>query len=330
MGITCAIAARLAKSKWIEARELNRMFKQATKTYSMMYDDALPEHLATLVELECDDVLNSGVLQRAHNLAFRQDTAYGVDALDSIDAMDSVVFDSAVASPMDAVAAWWSTQTLHQVLTATLSKDDEGLASRGESLELAIKSAPVGSEARARAIVARAVLADQHRGSNIAAALRTLGRDKMGAPKGDASSIMASGRSSSSDANLELAICCATAIAHLKRSRNKATNNLRGLRFIDSISIPREPSRMSLLAFTATLELAEQLYQHKAAAETYSNSLERLSSALRIWIGGPCGEQCGVDAEVRHRVVDRCLTITKELVGMEIDTGYCSQSEPDC
>lgn len=329
MGIVSAIASNLATSKWNEARQLNRMFKQASKTYSTLYDDALPEHLATLVEQECDDVLTPDVLQRAHNLAFHKETGNGIDARDSIDAMDSVVFDSALGSPLDAVAAWWSTLTLHQALTATLSKSESGLATRDENLQLAIKAAPVGSETRVRAIVARAALADQHRGSNIAAAIKVLGTDKMGVPNKDDTSIIESG-SSSTDPNLQLTIRCATAIAHLKRSRAKASTDLRGLRFINDIAIPNVPSTMSLLAFAATLELAEQLYQHKTAAETFSNSLERLSGTLRIWIGGPSGDKCGVDAEVRHQVVDRCLSITKDLVGMEVDAGYCSQSEPDC
>lgn len=329
MGVIGAIAAKFATSKWNEARQLNQMLKQASKAYSTLYDDALPEHLATLVELECDDVLNSDVLQRAHNLAFHKDTGHGIDAEDSIDAMDSVVFDSALGSPLDAVAAWWSTQALHQALTATLSKRESALASRDENLQLAIKTAPVGSEARVRAIVARAALADQHHGSNIAAAIKILGTNKMGVPQNHDSSIIESG-GYANDSNLQLAICCATAIAHLKRSRAKATTDLRSLRFINDISIPRGPSSMSLLGFTATLELTEQLYEHKTAAETFSNSLERLSGALRLWIGGPSGDHCGVDAEVRHLVVDRCLSITKDLVGMEVDTGYCSQSEPDC
>lgn len=329
LGIIGAIASAFATSKWNEARQLNRAFKQASKTYSTLYDDALPPHLATLVELECDDVLNSDVLQRAHNLAFHRETEYGIDAEDSIDAMDSVVFDSALGSPLDAVAAWWSTQALHQALTATLSKSEGGLALRDENIQLAIKTAPVGSEARVRAIVARAALASQHRGSNIAAAIKILGTDKMGVPQKDDSSILES-ESHSVDPSLQLAIRCATAIAHLRRSRAKATTDLRGLRFINDIAIPREPSTMSLLGFAATLELTEQLYEHKAAAETFSNSLERLSGSLRLWIGGTSGDQCGVDAEVRHQVVDRCLGITKDLVGMEVDTGYCSQSEPDC
>jgi hypothetical protein len=44
-------------------------------------------------------------------------------------------------------------------------------------------------------------------------------------------------------------------------------------------------------------------------------------------MGGPSGSERGVDADVRHKVVDRCLNITKNLVGMEVDTGYGTLSE---
>lgn len=325
LGVVSNVAATLARSKWNQARQLNSMFKQASKAYATQYDDALPEHLATLVEQECDDVLNHEVLQRAYNLAFNRDTKFGIQ--DSIEAMDSVIFDSAIGSPLDAVAAWWSTQTLHQALTATIARDTVGLESRDDNLEAAINAAPVGSEARVRAIVARAALCDNHRGSNIATAALTLGTDKLGIPQGPDS--IQSG-SYVGNPDLQLSLRCATAIAHLKRSHTKENSDLRGLRFIDAITISKEPSVMSLLGFAATLELAEQLFEHKAAAETFSSSLERLAGSLRIWIGGTSGDACAIDAEVRHEVVDRCLSITKSLVGMDVDHGYCSQSEPDC
>jgi hypothetical protein len=90
---------------------------------------------------------------------------------------------------------------------------------------------------------------------------------------------------------------------------------------------PSVVSSMSLLGCTAAFQLMEVLFEHKDAAGQFGLTLERLAGNLRLWMGGPSGSERGVDADVRHKVVDRCLDITKNLVGMEVDTGYGTLSE---
>jgi hypothetical protein len=145
------VAANLARSQWNQARQLNRMLGAAAAAA----EDALPEHLAALLEQDCDDVFNDVIVQRAHNLAWNLPTTE--DITEKIDGMDSVVEDAAVRSPMDAVAAWYSNLVLHRVLVASLARP-----CRREDLQddiaLAIKVAPIGSNALIRALVARAVL----------------------------------------------------------------------------------------------------------------------------------------------------------------------------
>ena len=324
LGATNAIAAALARAKWNEARNLSRRLSEACRSASVRHEDELPEHLAYLVEQPCDDVLNPELIQRAHNLAFNKDTRYGLE--DPIDGMDSVVDDISIGSPMDAVSAWWSTQVLHEALTETLDRSEEGPAARDSKVEMAIHTAPVGSVAQARAIVARAALSEQHRGSNIALALQTIGTDSCETPLATTSIVGSDSCVSSPD--LCLALRCATAIAHLRRSETRDAG-LKDLQIIESIMIPRDPSAMSLLGFTTVMELIEEYFEHKSAAETFSRSLERLAGGLRMWIGGSAGDNCGLNPNVRHKVVDRCLGITKSLVGMEVDTGYGSLSETE-
>ena len=324
-GLTNATAARLARSRWNEARQLNQTLAEMRQTTSVQHDDELPEHLAYLVEQPCDDVLNGDLIQRAHNLAFNQDTKYGVE--NPFDGMDSVVEDTSIGSPMDAVSAWFSTQILHEALTITLSRGEEGPLSRDTKAQLALHTAPVGSVAQARAIAARAALSDRHRGSNIALALQTIGNDKSESSMAPGVAIVGS-EPSPATPDVRLALQCAVAIAHLHRSDQKGSN-VKDLRIIESISVPRDASAMSLLGFTAVMELIDQVFEHKFIAETFSTSLERLAGGLRLWMGGSAGDDCGINANVRHKVVDRCLSITKSLVGMELDTGYGSLSDDE-
>jgi len=57
--------------------------------------------------------------------------------------------------------------------------------------------------------------------------------------------------------------------------------------------------------------------------------------AIRMWVGGDSGGACGVEPHTRGQIVERCLVISKKLVGMyedkdiEIDAGYHTQSDAD-
>jgi hypothetical protein len=337
LGSVNILAAKLARSKWNEARKLNQLLSQLRQD-GAPHDDELPEHLALLVQQECDEVLNGEIVQRAHNLAFNMNTTHAVQV--ATDGMDNVVADTAIGSPMDGVAAWWSTQTLHNVLITSLAKDDEeALGKRAGGLEIAIKTAPIGSLAQVRAIVARAVLIDKSRGASIAVALQAMGLDhaqgalsihnteNIEVPISKSSGIIdASYHGGNTD--LRLALRCAMVIAHLRRYASVGGSPPDGLRLLYTIGVPLA-SPMSLLGCASSIEVMERLFDHKAAAETFQSSLERLAGSLRLWIGGPPGEHCGVDSGVQHKVVDRCLAITKSLVGMELDTGYGSMSESE-
>jgi hypothetical protein len=325
-GIVNSIAAKLAKSLWNEARSLNRLYMEGSQSSGFQHEDEMPEHLARLVEHECNDVLNNSIIQRAYNLAFNDDTTRNVE--DIIDGMDAIVEDAAIGSPLDAVAAWWSTQVLHRALAATLDKSEEQLARRAENLDSAIQTAPIGSVAQVRAVVARAVIVNEKRGANIAAALQTVGADLVDSTLGKSMSLIDSA-SYSSCPDIRMSIQCAMAIAHLTRMENADKPDLLALRLAETIVFPRSSSTMSLLSCTAAVELMEKLFAHKEAAETFSNSLERLAGSLRHWVGGSSANKCGLTSEVRHKVVERCLNITKTMVGMEIDTGYGSLSDEE-
>ncbi|KAL0941859.1 helix-loop-helix DNA-binding domain-containing protein [Colletotrichum truncatum] len=325
-GLHNTVAKKLARSLWNEARSLNRVLSQLRRN-SEQVDDDLPEHLAALIEQECDDVLNNTVIQRAYNLAWNLPTTEGV--AEHNDGMDSVVDDQAVRSPLDAVAAWRSSQTIHRALITSLEADkDDGDAPRVVStcLDTALKTAPIGSSVQSRALVARAVLVDDKRGANIAAALQNI------QPSGEQKSLsqiaaIVDSSSTVQSPDVQMALKCAMAIAHLQRAKSTAAYPQEGLRLVEKIARPSATANMSLLGCTALFKLMEELFARQPSTESFSTSLERLAGSLRIWIGSAPGEKCGLEQDVRHKMVDRCLSITKSVVGMETDTGYGSMSE---
>ncbi|KAG3194781.1 hypothetical protein PC129_g24895, partial [Phytophthora cactorum] len=238
------------------------------------HEDELPDHLAVLVEQDCDDVLNDDVVQRAHNLAFNTETDYNVVA--RMDGMDAVVDDGTIGSPMDATDAWWSIRTLNRILVASVAKGEEGLRSSAEDLNRAIKAAPFGSTAQVRAIVARAVLIDKSRGANIVAALQSIGTDRKDTMVLASTTIIDSSLQASTP-DLRIALRCAMAIAHLRRIESTGGTPNQSLRMVESIMTRSNMSQMSLLGCTAAILLMDELYEHMSAVELFQPSLERLA-----------------------------------------------------
>ncbi|KAI0506046.1 helix-loop-helix DNA-binding domain-containing protein [Xylaria bambusicola] len=331
------IAAKVARSKWNEAKQLNRLITQMRRNGQETADDDLPDHLAALLEQDCDDVLNAAIIQRAHNLAWNRATEY--NAIGSIDGMATVIDDAAVRSPMDAVAAWWSSMTLHGVLTTSLlASNDEGEDNDASlhidhEVSLAIRTAPIGSVAQQRALVTRALLSDEKRSINIVAALQAIGPVTAVLTSSDASD------SSSPEApttplkelpsslvttnELRTSLLCAMAIAHLQKySPPDEPVNIYGV--ISQIQPARD---MGLLGYTAAYKLMDRLAKHEFAAEACASTLERLSGHLRIWTG----KECALEPDIRHRIVGRCLAVTRVIVGMnfDTDTGYGSMSDTE-
>ncbi|TQV97531.1 hypothetical protein V2A60_006717 [Cordyceps javanica] len=310
------IAAKLARARWNNARQLNQLLIQLRTDPTKPHEDELPEHLVALVERDCDDVLTDAVVHRAHNLAFHNDTTEGVAS--NIDGMNSVVHDAYVVTPLDAAAAWWSTCLLHDVHAEAL---DTKRINR-EDLDTAFDVAPPSSIAKLRASLACAALVDESRGASIASSVALLGTERLETPKHNSKLIIGSSVHDSNP-DLLLTLRCAVAIGQLARGQDAAVTPSHSLRIINASLRPTSASSVTLLGFTAVMTLLERIMaQRRGDNDAVDIPLEKLAASLRIWIGGPCGSNAGIDTDIRAKVVQRCLAITKSLVGMDVDQGY--------
>jgi hypothetical protein len=311
------VAAKLARWKWNEARDLQRLMASTNQ------DGALPAYLAALLEQECDDVLVDSIGQRAYNLTWNLPTAENTRGANDI--MDCVVEDPAIGTPLDAVAAWFSSLALQRALAKSLvAKDTDAEAQKAisDDLALAIKTSPIGSSAQIRALVARAVIVKEKRGASIAASLQALGPLQMTGEK-TAANLINTSASMDSIPDVRMSIRAAMAIAHIERFPSPS-NPEAAHRIIASIRL----NKMTLLGFTAVFKLMESINDHKDVALSCASSLEAFAGVLRIWIGGKEGEASGLDRDEKHILVERCLGITKRILGVE-DAGYASMSEEE-
>ncbi|KAK8085035.1 sterol regulatory element-binding protein cleavage-activating protein [Apiospora hydei] len=335
LGIVNTFASKLARAKWNEAKHLHRLLTQLRRGGRDQSEDELPDHLAMLLEQDADEVLDTSIIQRVHNLAWNRPTAH--NAIGVTDGMDTVVEDAAILSPMDAVAAWWSTMTLQTALTNSLLVREEENGDIKQLVEdgitLAIRTAPVGSVAQNRALVARAVFFNEKRGANIAAVIQAIGplanstfvnELAEAAPSSPTTPQVKVSQTVLSEAEIYMCLQCAKSIAHLQRyGPPEEPTDVYSI-IEDDINVSDE---MSLLGYASAFTLMERLAGHEFAAEACSGALERLSGSLRIW----AGKDLWLEQEVKQEMVERCLAVTRAVVGMnmETDTGYGSMSGSD-
>lgn len=329
-GLANVIACKLARTQWNGARRLNQMLKQIRDDPEIPHEDELPDHLAVLAELECDEVLSKAVVQRAHNLAFNRHTDHLIESV--IDGMDSVVSDVYISSPMDAVAAWWSMENVHRILSDHLNGNVTPPDAVDAELELAILATPVGSIAMLRASLARAILVSKNRGANIASAIQALGTERIESPFSESRLIIGSG-AHASNKKLLLPLQCSVTMAHLSRSDHSVSMHANRLQTIRSLASLASKASMSLLGFAAVIMLVERAMACiQDSDEDIANEkaiLEALSNSLRNWMTGKYGIHAGLENEIREKAISRCVAASKGLAATTLDAGYVSMSEEE-
>lgn len=311
------LTEKVGKFYWDSARRIQNELVHNQAQSRVIEDDEvelLPDHLASLLELDCDEVLGDEMIQRAWNLAWNKPSAHNTTANA---ARDGVVEDHAIRSPLDAVAAWYA----HMVIDDTLL---DMLGDRPSSMDieyylrLAISISPPASETQLRAFATKAVLSNANREANIIAALEAL--------PASPPTLRRMNLVSHAPANPEIhiALTVAKLLSLLSNSTQPASLH-RAYRAMANLYIP--PSSFTLLTAVATYILLRRMATSNCARLPPSTlrGLEDLAGSLRVWIGTSGGRNAGLQQDDYGRVVDLCLRVAKEVGGWdERDSGYGS------
>ncbi|KAI1907629.1 Clr6 histone deacetylase associated PHD protein-2 Cph2 [Ophidiomyces ophidiicola] len=248
------VARILANYQW-------RLAQQMQKTIPRDHEDALPSHLAYLLEHDCDEVFTDAIVQRASNMIWNRPTQEATDDEDLL--MDVVVEDSAVRSPLDAVAAWWSSHVLQEALIHSLDviSVDCGVRRREafeRHLEMALKSAPPTSAAYTRAAAVKALFFDTDRVANINSVLLALPRPKREQPAGATIFLDSSVPPSARD-EICIAVRCAMIAAILRGQVGNEDSSSSDLSINNAIELfnrlPIDAVELTLLGFASLYHL---------------------------------------------------------------------------
>ncbi|SMR44298.1 unnamed protein product [Zymoseptoria tritici ST99CH_3D1] len=307
---------KVGRIYWDSARRLQKDLVHA-KAHGIVFSDdeleLLPDHLARLGELDCDEVLSDEMIQRAWNLAWNKQSANGITPNM---AKDSVVEDHAIRSPLDAVAAWYTNTAIDDTLADVLGENASSMDTE-YYLGLALSVAPPASSTHVRALAAKAVLSKTNREGNILIALEAL---PVLSPTG--------GMNLVSHAPASPDVCTALTLAKLialcspslpKSARMRAFNALTGLQLA--------PAQFTLLTAVAAYRLLKSMLARKDLPKATEHGMEDLAGSLRIWVGTSTGRDSGLGTDGRRRVVRLCLDVAKQLGGWEErDSGYGTTS----
>lgn len=254
------IARALAKYQWAIAREIDEALPEG-------HPDRLPSHLATLIKLDCEDVMIDAIIQRAVNLTWNRPTQEGAGNAEAL--LDVVEEDPAIQCSVDALAAWWSSHLLQNALLKYMEASAGSPVSKKsrdvfkKKIRMALDAAPRLSAAYARALVMKAVFFEQDRVQNVGAVLATLPQDKRKSEHNHAANFLDSSLPTSVREEISIAVRCAM-IAAVLTSRSDGDDSLPASFTIEKAitwfnQLPIDPVELSLLGFSAVYHLLHLL-----------------------------------------------------------------------
>ncbi len=322
-----SFAKKFARYQWEKARKLQKQANISLPSNESSRPDTLPGYLAELLELDIDIVMQDTVVQSACNLAWNRPTVDNVS--DCIDGMDSIIDDPAIRSPLDALAAWCSCIVLQKVLVNFLEARTGVAHSKAafkDDVDLALRISPTGSLVQSYCLVARAVLLDENRGANIAAALQALPPSWKSGSRTPTivNAISPSSKMAAAPPELGFALQCAMAVTLLQRPQH----NKAAIVLIEQIGLSYY--NLGLLGFAAAYNLLDVAFQDKILSNQTRGVLENVARALKLWVSGKQGRNSALGNDVKGKIAMLCVKVLRWLVGMRDesldDQGYWSMS----
>ncbi|KAH3619895.1 hypothetical protein KXV56_008493 [Aspergillus fumigatus] len=250
------VARSLARYQWDLARKMNAALPKD-------HPDSLPSHLATLLKIDCDDVMIDTIIQRAANLTWNRPTQEGTDDDEAL--LDVVEEDPAIQSSLDALAAWWSSHLLQGALLRYFEASSGGPDAKKSrnvfksKIKLALDVAPQPSAAHTRALVMMAVFFERDRVANIGSVLAALPKEKGKNKQNQASNFLDSSLPISVREEISTAVRCAM-IAAIFNARATGDTSLPATFTVEKAihwfnRLPLDPVELTLLEFAAVYHL---------------------------------------------------------------------------
>ena len=307
--IANAVGVYFSNREWRRAQQIQETLPNGS-------GDSLPPYLSALLEHGCNDVFTDAVVQRAYNLMYDRPTAEDSDNR----LMDVIVEDHAIRSPLDAIAAWWSSQALEQTLRSSNENSEYGETL--QHLQAALRVAPSGSAAQTRALALHALFYPAHRSEYLARAWRALPSAAMSPLAGLAGPYFIDS-STPRSARVEIShiLQCIELVTRMEASPEETPP-----------VVEIDPDQMTLLSFVAfrfLLHKLQQLEQSPAPSLLYTTVARTLCS----WLHSDVADAKIVPRDLVMKTEDMCDDMDGDDIEtrrrLSHDTGYETQEDED-
>jgi Domain of unknown function (DUF2014)/Helix-loop-helix DNA-binding domain len=327
--ISNKIAVVLADRQWRKARYL-------AAAMTSKVDTVWPAHFAELLRHDCKDVMVDAVLQRAYDLMYDRPMDEASRRSNSL--LDVVVEDHAIRSPLDAIAAWLSSQKLQQALSLSIAETEQDQILFKSTLDLALKIAPPLSAAYTRALAIKAVFFVQDRATNAHRVLAALPGPKSNlssdtTPRLCAPIFIDSSMPLSACSEVSIVIDCATIMLELRGNRpTEGSDSMKHPATDLFASLRVEFSKMSLLSFAPTFHVLLQLLN--VGDVSCHSTISQTVGVLATWARSQSSKEAGIPPGVVAKL-DQLLQEmvkghpTRRQSNASHDTGYGSSGETE-
>ena len=335
------LSMKLARRYWNQARLEHKMNTNSpAQRDEQEQAPELPAHLQALLELDCGQVLVKPIIQRAYNLAWNRPSSENTQPDESTDA---VVCDFAISSPLDALAAWYSSLATNKVLEHSLLLGPSKLVLGG--LETALAIAPPNSAVQVRALVAKAVLVSKGRSDLIDIAYKALPKSSDFCSSSDPDAPISPQRlnvvpitpvSKDVPVALVLAKCLALVENETQSAESDVSKDAHEGAVAALLRFRPTENNFTILSFAAAYRVLDHFVDDEDLSLETRPVLERMANAMRVWMGKDHHAAIAIKQKIRLSVVQRCLGASKQLTGVkepgsdgedESDAGYGSLEE---
>ena len=305
-----------------------KMARQIQENLPAGHPDALPNHLAFLLQQPCHEVMNDSIIQRAYNLMFGRPSSERTSPEDVL--MDVVVEDHAIRGPLDALSAWWSSQALRQALFTSPSISDEPPKEFYRHLESAIKAAPPVSAAHTRSTVMKAIFLPTSRSQSIETVKAALRSPEIPISPNSLPFFIDSSTPFSARSEILIALRCAEILAAVEQDSPQPDEVERAVTTFAGLC--SKQSDMTLLSFASASTVLKAFVEDEATSSPtlYPSIVHCLCS----WISEGGSQADHVGSKIRSFVDRQCSAICEECPErrksrLSLDSGYGSSDERD-
>ncbi|CAN6620398.1 hypothetical protein TRVA0_008S00672 [Trichomonascus vanleenenianus] len=280
-------------------------------------DKSLSPHNKAMLSLCPEALSDPDTIQRLSNMVMNRPISLRISQSYSDEGIESVVKDEGIRSCVDAMAGWFASTLLHEVLIEVVEESEVNYA----KIETAAAIAPPNSIVGRRVAVVQALLLGAKDGMYVKKAMELINSELLSDEMTSKDYLDGPIRAPSANVprDVKLAMHCSFVLYYLSNGQTE-----RAMSMLKSLNNCDLSDDIGLLGFVAIWITITQIEGASLSEDVCKSNLERMASCARLWIGSKPGERQGLTLNCRRNLVGECIKRSAMFGGVDDDEGYGS------